>query len=240
VGSLAGRQKKFNELVLFALRNGFGVFSLSEAPDNPLMWGHYADNFRGLCIGFDAVHWFFSNDQNIYGSYRGDKFQRDVAIVERDTYDIVQPVFYSTMRPQFDMFNAYFLNAFLIKSTEWMYEKEWRMIRSISECSENESNLRILKDERSKYYPDLDGRYRSGSIHKWPELGLCDFPLDAVREIIIGPLASPEFSGRVEGVAKKVVPHADLRRAKLHPMDYKVVLDNKINLAASRRPKRRT
>ena len=55
-GRAADRQKTFDHLLLYAMRTGFGVLSLSETADNPLMWGHYADNFRGICVGFNADH----------------------------------------------------------------------------------------------------------------------------------------------------------------------------------------
>ncbi|HCT5134153.1 TPA: DUF2971 domain-containing protein, partial [Aeromonas hydrophila] len=29
-----------------------GIFSVSETPRNPLMWAHYAEEHRGICIGY--------------------------------------------------------------------------------------------------------------------------------------------------------------------------------------------
>lgn len=39
----------------------FGILSLTEAPDNLLMWAHYADSHRGVVIGFDESHAFFKD-----------------------------------------------------------------------------------------------------------------------------------------------------------------------------------
>jgi hypothetical protein len=47
---------------------------LTEAPDNLLMWAHYAKNYTGFCIGFNSCHWFFSKSNDIYGNYEGDNF----------------------------------------------------------------------------------------------------------------------------------------------------------------------
>ena len=33
--------------------NSVGVFSLSGKPDHPLMWSHYAEEHRGICLGFE-------------------------------------------------------------------------------------------------------------------------------------------------------------------------------------------
>ena len=137
-------QERFNDLIAFCLRNGFGILALTEAPDSLLMWAHYAKNYTGFCVGFDRCHWFFSKSEDIYGNYQGDRFQRDLPIIDRETYDIVQPVHYSTLRPQLGLFNSYYLNAFLVKAIDWRYESEWRMIRSIWRCSEKQ----LISDEQ--------------------------------------------------------------------------------------------
>ena len=46
-------QERFNELIIFCIQNGFGILTLTEAPDNLLMWAHYAMNYTGFCIGFN-------------------------------------------------------------------------------------------------------------------------------------------------------------------------------------------
>src|SRR6185369_14631106 len=33
--------------------NGVGIFSMSRLPDQPLMWAHYANDHKGICIGFE-------------------------------------------------------------------------------------------------------------------------------------------------------------------------------------------
>jgi Protein of unknown function (DUF2971). len=33
----------------------FGIICLSKGPSNPLMWSHYGDRHRGICLGFDLV-----------------------------------------------------------------------------------------------------------------------------------------------------------------------------------------
>ena len=42
------------------VRNTFSAFCLSSRWDSPVMWGHYASNYKGFCIGFefdDALNW---------------------------------------------------------------------------------------------------------------------------------------------------------------------------------------
>src|SRR5262249_53331053 len=37
------------------LDQSFGVLCLSECPDDILLWSHYADSHRGLCLEFDVA-----------------------------------------------------------------------------------------------------------------------------------------------------------------------------------------
>lgn len=38
---------------IIELMNNIRVLSLSKSNKNPLMWAHYGDNYRGVCIGYD-------------------------------------------------------------------------------------------------------------------------------------------------------------------------------------------
>ena len=35
-------------------REHFHIFSLTEVPDNETMWMNYADNYNGICLGFET------------------------------------------------------------------------------------------------------------------------------------------------------------------------------------------
>jgi Protein of unknown function (DUF2971) len=81
-----------------------GVFSMSADPTSNLMWSHYGDSHRGICVRFD-----FSGLLQI----------------------CPLPVVYSQERPSYNMFrevNALESLAFLRKSSEWSYEQEWRAV----------------------------------------------------------------------------------------------------------------
>lgn len=42
-----------------AMDKAVGVLSLTEKPDHPLMWSHYANNHSGLALAFDETNEFF-------------------------------------------------------------------------------------------------------------------------------------------------------------------------------------
>ena len=50
-------------------KNAFRYFCLTPHYDNLLMWSHYADSHRGICIGFDIDHEHdFDSINSVFGS----------------------------------------------------------------------------------------------------------------------------------------------------------------------------
>ena len=90
--------------------------------------------------------------------------------------------------------------AFFTKSLDWAYEREWRMLDSV--------------------------------FHADKELGgaaepvfLFDFHPDAVREVILGARMNRDSSAEVLAALRDPdYTHVQLRRADLHPDEYRVVL----------------
>lgn len=81
----------------------FRVYCLSEIPDSPLMWAHYADSHKGVCLEFDALTAPFSRGSGA------------TKVKYQDTY------------PAYDIDTAGY--KFLVtKSEDWSYEAEWRLI----------------------------------------------------------------------------------------------------------------
>lgn len=84
----------------------FRIASLTSKDDNPLMWGHYADGMRGVCIEYDIEE--SDLDKVVYSScYKVDMKK----IISGDVVEEVK-------------------NTFLRKSKDWSYENEYRIIRS--------------------------------------------------------------------------------------------------------------
>lgn len=87
----------------------YGIFSVSSDYDNDLLWSHYADSHRGICIGFDNKE------------------------LEKLKYKIV-PVSISDKRPEIEYtdddshFQEFILKMLTTKSINWEYEHEYRMI----------------------------------------------------------------------------------------------------------------
>ena len=104
------------------------ILCFSKTCDNPLLWGHYADKGKGICLGFCV------NDKS------------------KDTIFEVQ---YETCRigddyrvPAIGILNeiSSVLPHGLVKSYHWAYEKEWRMWG-------NEANLKLDPVSNKYFFP---------------------------------------------------------------------------------------
>ena len=103
------------------MRSQMGITCLSELDDSLLMWAHYANNHRGMCVEYELMEInrqlkftpipiVYSEDRACIGSLNPDT-------VERDTTKV-------------------FLESLTAKSSEWSYEKEWRIIRDDGACGD--------------------------------------------------------------------------------------------------------
>jgi len=87
-----------------------GLFSLSELKDNILMWSHYAAFHTGFLVGFDST-----------------------SLVSEYDFDYAEPIQYKKDYPfisGFDDATIQFYKKFFFKSSDWKYEKEWRISKN--------------------------------------------------------------------------------------------------------------
>jgi hypothetical protein len=79
----------------------YRLYCLSAKADCPLMWGHYADHHRGVCLEF---------------SVRTPEFCQAIQVD------------YSAVYPQFSLADGTDISPFHSKSADWSYEQEYRLI----------------------------------------------------------------------------------------------------------------
>lgn len=97
-----------------------GIYSLSATYDNPLMWSHYADEHKGICLGFrreneDSAETFYkpSLGKVEYGRSRSIPYSEIL-----DGY----------RRKRLTGIHAALDSALYSKAPSWWYEEEWRYI----------------------------------------------------------------------------------------------------------------
>lgn len=83
-----------------------GVYCLSTDPKNILMWSHYGDAHKGICLEFDSTQAFFSEalQVNYSSNYPENRF----------------------VAPKFEGLTE---RVVLTKAKYWNYEKEWRILQ---------------------------------------------------------------------------------------------------------------
>jgi len=107
-----------------------GIFSLSEVPNNALMWAHYGGDHKGVCLGFEVTdesalankeHFIKVNYHNSVPKFEGG-FVTELQILANENGS-----FRSTSRIAFS--DPSLREAISTKGFEWEYEREWRYVQ---------------------------------------------------------------------------------------------------------------
>jgi Protein of unknown function (DUF2971) len=109
--------RKLQEDIYSGINALFGVLCLTTNPDHKLMWGHYADGHRGFVMEFDTKKPRFALSDDLH---------RIIYSNEPPTYD---PAIGSQ-------------GWWKVKSKEWEYEEEYRIVSKLCECEK-----KIIKDK---------------------------------------------------------------------------------------------
>lgn len=113
-----------------------GFISFSKGWSVPTMWGHYADNHKGICLGFDLP------------ILRADGVAYAVKI---DYVDSLHPIDDRVLNET--AYNKKMVSiAQRTKSSHWAYEEEWRYWFSLSECEKRQR----LADPDQLFFADFD------------------------------------------------------------------------------------
>lgn len=98
-----------------SFRDGVRIGSLCERSDSMLMWSHYAQNHTGFAVEYD-----FS-----LPGYEGLLNSLWPVIYQGEVFDVSDTIW----GPKSSVMNECFMiGAATLKSDEWAYEKEWRMV----------------------------------------------------------------------------------------------------------------
>lgn len=102
----------------------YGVTCFSKINDNILMWSHYANSHKGICLGFDL-------DKNNLENFIDKKKNIENKLIFSKTKYRLLPIKYSPIRPTFKIFSNNYheqtIDILSIKNNIWEYEKEYRI-----------------------------------------------------------------------------------------------------------------
>ena len=94
------------------------IICLSEVNDSMSMWSHYADKHRGVVLALDCIEEIDSP----WLDARPVTYQDDPPMLTKET--LVR----SIIGQQPLDYGQFFLECMHIKTTDWAYEKEWRVV----------------------------------------------------------------------------------------------------------------
>lgn len=140
----------------------YGIVSLSETHRNLLMWAHYADEHKGICIGFteDLIN---SSEKK-----PEDKYNISNYTPTKVNYDSIRPEHYINDNNLKDEIRTNLINQLTTKSDAWIYEKEYRCIvpmswsdkaKIINKSLLDELDLDLLEWVKDEYDIDSHGDY---------------------------------------------------------------------------------
>lgn len=94
-----------------------GILSLSELGDNILMWSHYAQQHKGICVEFERKPSNFLGNPSCTFPVR---YSIKAPTINANNYR------HATREEQIEME----LSLVLTKASDWAYEREWRAIKN--------------------------------------------------------------------------------------------------------------
>lgn len=90
-----------------SIREKIGVACFSDNYDSLLMWAHYTNSHQGICIEYNT-HKIPQNYMLLPVAYQKDRYNATDDIISRNMNNILNPYF--------------------VKSIDWEYENEWRLV----------------------------------------------------------------------------------------------------------------
>jgi len=195
--AMEAHREQFGADIQRSVGDKIGILSLSENATSLLMWAHYASSHEGFLLQFDASNGFFNQRRKDPG----------------EIFGRLLPVTYATDRPTITVYDPsadseawarkLVGDVFLTKSTDWSYEKEWRMFLP-------------LDDPEFRPHRVIDGR-----------LHLFDFPPDALTAVVVGARATQSTRAQIEERIRESssLRHVHLLQAKISVHRFEVMIE---------------
>ena len=115
-----------------------GILSLSQNPKDPLLWSHYGDSHRGVCLGFDTdlIQGKGLGTRGAIKYQSRPQYESILLSLAQELGEFCRPWDkHDFPAEQGDRFYSHQISELvrgnlLVKSEKWKYEEEYRIIRS--------------------------------------------------------------------------------------------------------------
>ncbi|HHP7423661.1 TPA: DUF2971 domain-containing protein [Enterobacter roggenkampii] len=112
----------FSNIARRMMENQFGILCLSKSFNNPLMWGHYASDHKGIMFEFDFSR--VSHKTRLYCSIKEVNYQSDYPEMSYETLLGLNNAIFPEQSKEFMKILSY------TKHDAWKYEQEYRSLAS--------------------------------------------------------------------------------------------------------------
>jgi Protein of unknown function (DUF2971) len=175
------------------LNKHLGILSLTNTNENIKMWSHYAQNHEGFVIEFNPENSFFKTNLNKNIRLKN---LRKVKYSDRPQFE-----FFDFQKTELEYFEYIADNVFYLKSKDWVYEKEFRLLNNLSKYN-NKINI--------------SGR----------EIFLFDLPTEAIKSVYLGVNSNEVFVKKIKSILQKdEYSHVKLYFGKQDKRDFKISFD---------------
>jgi hypothetical protein len=184
---------------------------LTRSNDNSLMWSHYAEQHKGVVIGYDVdCEELRSKEENLIPIHLGSVIYSRT--MPSGVIDL--PISFGDRFSQ-ENYDA-LQHVFLMKANDWFYEEEVRVVKALlyDPCDPNQPSLFSLTDDQSSLAP-LDS---TGNTF------LFRMPMRSIKEIIIGYRVDLDDPTVLELLKAGVMHNHDIfvGRSQLEPNTWKI------------------
>ena len=143
--------EEFIKTVLWVKKRRYAACFSEEFTAN-LMWAHYADSHRGFCLEYDFTKYMRDCEENCGNVLGCHNFMLNLTLApvhynssRFDATTFLQTIFQQLLGsklnvqlPPYHPDVLFMTKALLVKSEDWSYEKEWRLISPPDSGSEEE------------------------------------------------------------------------------------------------------
>ena len=169
----------------------------TEKPDNLLMWAHYADKYAGMCVAYDFTQ---ANElllRHLFPVvYQKERISRQLLKYSSDDLaDLKQALRSSTAITEENMLPNV-MSAFLVKSEDWQYECEWRLLYTYSQLYLTAENV----GKENGYYHELV-QEKEGTLYTEEEL-LC-LRAPRITDVYLGPKMPKHIKDHIREIAQR-------------------------------------
>ena len=175
------------------IQDNVGIFCITEKFDIFPMWAHYADEAKGFVVEYDNLEKLFHDK-------------------ETDVLNLLKKVdYYSNERPAVQFSPSHLTELFFSKHEDWKYEREWRVIKPLSECKKFRKKI-VLKNGEEKECE----RY-------FFNIGVNNNPEKYIKRIIVG------WNGDLEDIRDYVKEKCDIPVVQAKVKDGNIVVSKNRN-----------